>query len=199
MAGNEPDGTLSLASVSVAGDSTFIGSCSACPDGFATKPGQDPRLPSAAGEDRGTSAVLELGLHAGASVGSWPEADHHPVPPLARLRPENGTRRDRGGISNGNTAVLPTGNEVMIGWAFDIASGTTATTYQALTTLASRFHYTDNKFIPGNIAGGGLTGNLYAPAVVSPTGVFQYEGPSFTASGSTAWWYGQGVYTLSVG
>jgi Pectate lyase superfamily protein len=94
---------------------------------------------------------------------------------------------------------LPTGNEVMISWAFDIAAGTAATTYEAITTLASQFHYTDNKFIPGNIAGGGLTGNAYAPAVVSPTGVLQYEGPSFTASGGTAWWYGQGVYTLSLG
>jgi hypothetical protein len=34
--------------------------------------------------------------------------------------------------------------------------------------------------------------------VVVAAGNFQYEGPSFTAS-STAWWYGQGIYTLSLG
>lgn len=52
--------------------------------------------------------------------------------------------------------------------------------------------------IRGNFAGGGVTGNQYAPGSVTPAGTFQYNGPAFTASG-TAWWYGQGIYTLSLG
>jgi hypothetical protein len=93
---------------------------------------------------------------------------------------------------------LPTGNEVMISWALDIASGTVVGKDTAVVTLGSRFHYTDNKVLPGNIGGGGLTANQYAPASVTPTGTFQYNGPPFTASG-TAWWYGQAIYTLSLG
>jgi hypothetical protein len=93
---------------------------------------------------------------------------------------------------------LPTGNEVMVSWAFDIASGTVVGKDTAVVTLGSRFHYTDNKVLPGNIGGGGLTANQYAPASVTPTGTFQYNGPPFTASG-TAWWYGQAIYTLSLG
>jgi hypothetical protein len=93
---------------------------------------------------------------------------------------------------------LPTGNEVMLSWAFDIATKTAVSSALVVATLPSRFHYTDNKILPGNITGGGLTGNQYAPASVTPAGTFQYNGPPFTASG-TAWWYGQGIYTLSLG
>src|SRR5262249_10223952 len=93
---------------------------------------------------------------------------------------------------------LPTGNEVMLSWAFNIASGTAVGTRLTVATLANRFHYTDNKILPGNLNGGGVTGNQYAPAFVTPTGIFQYNGPAFTASGA-AWWYGQGAYTLSLG
>jgi hypothetical protein len=67
-----------------------------------------------------------------------------------------------------------------------------------LVTANSIFHYTDNKVLPGNISGGGLSGNQYAPAYVTAAGNFQYNGPAFTASGA-AWWYGQAVYTLSLG
>jgi hypothetical protein len=86
----------------------------------------------------------------------------------------------------------------MVSWAFDIASGTVVGRNLAVVTLASKFHYTDNKVLPGNIAGGGLAGNQYAPGSVTATGAFQYNGPPFTASG-TAWWYGQAIYTLSLG
>ena len=65
-------------------------------------------------------------------------------------------------------------------------------------TLGSRFHYTDNKILPGNIAGSGLSGDQYAPGYVTGSGVFQYNGPALSGS-STAWWYGQGIYTLSLG
>jgi hypothetical protein len=92
---------------------------------------------------------------------------------------------------------LPTGNEVMISWALDIAAKTALSSPLAVVTLGSRFHYTDNKIVPGNITGGGVA-NQYAPASVTPAGIFQYNGPSFTTSGPT-WWYGQGIYTLSVG
>jgi hypothetical protein len=93
---------------------------------------------------------------------------------------------------------LPTGNEVMASWAFDIASGTVVKGASTLVTANSIFHYTDNKVLPGNISGGGLSGNQYAPAYVTAAGNFQYNGPAFTASGA-AWWYGQAVYTLSLG
>jgi hypothetical protein len=94
---------------------------------------------------------------------------------------------------------LPTGNEVMISWAFNIASGTAVGRNAAVVTPGSQFHYTDNKIIPGNIAGGGLSGNVYAPGSVTATGTFQYNGPAFTATGGTAWWFGQGIYPLSLG
>jgi Pectate lyase superfamily protein len=93
---------------------------------------------------------------------------------------------------------LPTGNEVMVSWAFDIASGTTLDANTTIATVATKFSYNDNKLVPGNNSGGGLSGNVYAPASVSPGGVFKYSGPSYTSSGPS-WWYGQGVYTLSLG
>jgi hypothetical protein len=93
---------------------------------------------------------------------------------------------------------LPTGNEVMVSWALDIADGIAVSSGLVVAAPASQFCYTDNKVVPGNIAGGGVTGHQYAPAVLTAAGNFQYEGPSFTAS-STTWWYGQGIYTLSLG
>jgi len=93
---------------------------------------------------------------------------------------------------------LPTGNEVMVSWALDIAGGTTVSPGQVVVTLASNLCYTDNKHLPGDLSGGGSTSHQYAPAVLTAAGNFQYEGPSFTAS-STVWWYGQAVYTLSLG
>lgn len=93
---------------------------------------------------------------------------------------------------------LPTGNEVMVSWAFTIASGTAVKSGATVATIGSRFCYGDNKVVPGNISGGGLSGNQYAPAYVTAKDTFTYDGPSFTASGN-AWWYGQGVYTLSLG
>jgi Pectate lyase superfamily protein len=93
---------------------------------------------------------------------------------------------------------LPTGHEVMVSWALDIAGGTAVSPGQVVVTLASNLCYTDNKHLPGDLSGGGVTGHQYAPAVLTAAGNFQYEGPSFTAS-STVWWYGQAVYTLSLG
>jgi hypothetical protein len=93
---------------------------------------------------------------------------------------------------------LPTGHEVMLSWAFAIASGTTLDSNTTIATVNSKFSYGDNKLIPGNNNGGGLSGNVYAPASMSPGGVFKYSGPSYTSSG-TSWWYGQGIYTLSLG
>ena len=93
---------------------------------------------------------------------------------------------------------LPTGHEVMVSWALAIASGTTLKSGETIATVAGQFSYGDNKIIPGNNTGGGLSGNVYAPASVSPGGLFKYTGPSYTGSG-TSWWYGQGIYTLSLG
>jgi hypothetical protein len=93
---------------------------------------------------------------------------------------------------------LPTGNEVMLSWAFAIAAGTTVPSGLTLTAFPGGFYYSDNKILPGNVSGGSLSGNQYAPAYVTAAGAFRYEGPAFTASGGSAWWYGQGVYTLSV-
>jgi hypothetical protein len=93
---------------------------------------------------------------------------------------------------------LPTGNEVMVSWAIVIASGTTLNANTTIATVAGKFAYTDNKLIPGNNSGGGLAGNVYAPAYVTSTGAFKYSGPSYKSSG-TSYWYGQGVYTLSLG
>ncbi|GAA5186812.1 hypothetical protein GCM10023322_33860 [Rugosimonospora acidiphila] len=94
---------------------------------------------------------------------------------------------------------LPTGNEVMVSWAIAVASGTTLNSGATLVTAASKFAYGDNKLIPGNNTGGGLpAGNVYAPAYVVPGGIFKYAGPSYKSSGSS-YWYGQGIYTLSVG
>ena len=93
---------------------------------------------------------------------------------------------------------LPTGNEVMVSWAFDIAADTTLRNGTAIVTVASKFAYSDNKVIPGNNVGADLTGNVYAPAYLTSGAVFQYAGPSYEGSG-TSYWYGQGVYTLSLG
>jgi hypothetical protein len=94
--------------------------------------------------------------------------------------------------------LMPTGNEVMVSWALDIASGTAVTALETIAMLAGKFRYTANKILPGNIAGAAFNGNQYAPAYVSPAGAFNYGGPAFAASAGTAWWYGQGSYTLSV-
>jgi hypothetical protein len=95
--------------------------------------------------------------------------------------------------------ILPTGNEVMVSWAFDIAAGTTMRTGESIVTVNSQFAYTDNKVIPGNNMGADLTGNVYAPAYLTSSAIFQYAGPSYESSTSTSWWYGQGVYTRSLG
>ncbi|WP_034266180.1 glycosyl hydrolase family 28-related protein [Actinospica robiniae] len=94
--------------------------------------------------------------------------------------------------------VLPTGSEIMVTWALDIASGTKLTSGESIVAVASRFAYTDNKVIPGNNQGGGLSGNTYAPAFITAKASFQYAGPSYTSSG-TSYWYGQGVYTVHTG
>jgi hypothetical protein len=93
---------------------------------------------------------------------------------------------------------LPTGSEVMVTWAFAIASGTKLTSGETIVTVDTKYAYTDNKVVPGNNLGGGLSGNVYAPAFITAKGAFQYAGPGYTGSGSS-WWYGQGVYTLALG
>jgi hypothetical protein len=93
---------------------------------------------------------------------------------------------------------LPTGNEVMVSWAFTIAEGTTVKSGETIVTASSKFAYGDNKIIPGNNTGGGLN-NAYAPAYVTPAGAFQYSGPTYTSSASASWWFGQGIYTRSLG
>lgn len=94
--------------------------------------------------------------------------------------------------------VLPTGHEVMVSWALTIASGTTLKSGSTIVAVNTKFAYGDNKIIPGNNDGGGLTGNVYAPAYLTPAGNFQYAGPSYVGSGNS-WWFGQGVYTLALG
>ncbi|HUN36583.1 MAG TPA: glycosyl hydrolase family 28-related protein [Trebonia sp.] len=94
---------------------------------------------------------------------------------------------------------LPTGNEVMVSWALTIAAGTTVKSGEAIVTVNTEFAWGDNKIIPGNNAGGGLTGNVYAPAYLTPAGVFQYSGATYTSTSSNSWWFGQGIYTKSLG
>jgi len=93
--------------------------------------------------------------------------------------------------------MLPTGDQVMISWALVIASGTAISTNETLFTLPASWYYSDSKILPAAINGGGLTGYQFAPAVIRSDGTFRYGGPAATASG-TAWWYGQGIYTLDV-
>jgi hypothetical protein len=93
---------------------------------------------------------------------------------------------------------LPTGNEVMVSWSLAIAAGTTLRTGNAIVTVASKFAYNDNKVIPGNNNGADLSGNVYAPAYLTPGASFQYAGPSYEGS-TPSYWYGQGVYSLLVG
>jgi hypothetical protein len=93
---------------------------------------------------------------------------------------------------------LPTGDEVMVSWALTVAAGTTLRNGDAIVTVGKIYAYSDNKIIPGNNAGADLTGNTYAPAFLTSAAVFRYGGPSY--EGSTAsYWYGQGVYTRSLG
>ena len=94
---------------------------------------------------------------------------------------------------------LPTGNEVMVSWALTIAPGTVMKSGATMVTVSTTFAYGDNKIIPGNNSGGGLTGQVYAPAYLTPAGAFQYCGPSYTDSSSNSWWFGQGIYTRSLG
>ena len=94
---------------------------------------------------------------------------------------------------------LPSGNDVMVAWNFTVASGTTVTSGETFATVNTEFAYAgDSKIIPGNGAGGGQSGNMYAPAKLTPAGAFQYIGPTYTSSG-VSWWYGQGVYPLDLG
>ena len=94
---------------------------------------------------------------------------------------------------------LPTGNEVMVSWALAIASGTKMASNTTIVTAASMYSANDNKLLPGNATGAGLSGNVYAAASMSPGGIFKYLGPAYTSTGGSSWWFGQGVYTLSVG
>ena len=109
-----------------------------------------------------------------------------------------GTGLPSGWTGHVSLRFLPTGNEVIISWAFDIAPGTDVHNGLAVATLANGFCYSDNKVLPGNIAGASFTGNEYAPGSVTPAGTFEYSGPAFNSTG-VGWWYGQGIYTLSVG
>ncbi|HEY1918553.1 MAG TPA: glycosyl hydrolase family 28-related protein [Streptosporangiaceae bacterium] len=97
---------------------------------------------------------------------------------------------------------LPTGHEVMVSWELTIAAGTTVTSGTPVVTVDTKFGYAGNKVIPANIAGADLTGNVYAAAYITSNSkaapVFQYDGPAFEGS-APAYWFGQGVYTLSLG
>jgi hypothetical protein len=98
--------------------------------------------------------------------------------------------------------LLPTGHEVMVSWELTIAAGTTVTRGEDVVTVGSRFGYAANKVIPANVAGADLDGDEYAPAYVTSNAtanpIFQYAGPSFVGS-APAYWFGQGIYTLSLG
>jgi len=94
--------------------------------------------------------------------------------------------------------VLPTGHEVMVSWTLTIAAGTTLKIGTTIVGVDTKFAFSDNKVIPGNNAGADLTGNVYAPAYLTPAGDFQYAGPTYEGSGNS-WWFGQGVYTLALG
>ena len=79
------------------------------------------------------------------------------------------------------------------------ATGLLAGGVAVAVTDASLYSAGGNKLIPANATGSGLTGNVYAPAEMSPGGIFKYLGPSYTSTGGSSWWFGQGVYTLTVG
>jgi hypothetical protein len=110
-----------------------------------------------------------------------------------------GTALPAGFTGNVSFRFLPTGNEVMVSWGLAIASGTKVTSGSTIVTAASLYSAGGNKLIPANATGSGLTGNVYAPAEMSPGGAFKYLSPSYTSTGGSSWWFGQGVYTLSVG
>jgi hypothetical protein len=110
-----------------------------------------------------------------------------------------GTALPTGITGNVSFRFLPTGNEVMVSWGLAIASGTKMTSGTTIVTAASLYSAGGNKLIPANATGSGLTGNVYAPAEMSPGGAFKYLGPTYTSTGGSSWWFGQGVYTLSVG
>ena len=93
--------------------------------------------------------------------------------------------------------ALPTANDVMVAWDFTIAGGTTLSNGGSIVTVNTEFAYGhNNKILSGNSAGGGLSGNVYAPANLNSSGAFAYFGPTYTSAGSS---YGQGVYTLDLG
>jgi hypothetical protein len=104
-----------------------------------------------------------------------------------------------GFTGNVSFRFLPTGNEVIVSWALAIASGTKVASNTTIVTAASLYSANDNKLLPGNATGSGLSGNVYAPAEMSPGGIFKYLGPAYTSTGGSSWWFGQGVYSLSVG
>jgi Pectate lyase superfamily protein len=87
---------------------------------------------------------------------------------------------------------------VILTWSLAAASGTVVTSGDPITTLPSFYYYpSDNKILPGTASGGGLSGSVYGPFLLSTTGQLLYEGPAFTVSGSTAYFYGQAVFPNS--
>jgi hypothetical protein len=110
-----------------------------------------------------------------------------------------GTALPAGITGNVSFRFLPTGNEVMVSWGLAIASGTKLASGATIVTAASVYSAGGNKLLPANATGGGLSGNVYAPAEMAPGGAFKYLGPSYTSTGGSSWWFGQGVFTRSVG
>ena len=94
--------------------------------------------------------------------------------------------------------LIGNGDMVAISWALAISTTTVISGNETVISLPSGFYYpTDTKFIAGNISGGGVSTPL-AFAAVGNSGTLAYEGPAFTVSGSTAYWYGSGVYPVVV-
>jgi len=84
---------------------------------------------------------------------------------------------------------LSAGNEVMVSWAFDIASGTRLKTGQTIVAMNPDFAYATDKIIAGMGPDRGLISNVNAPAYLKADAVIQYAGPTYTSSGAS-WWHG---------
>lgn len=79
-----------------------------------------------------------------------------------------------------------------------IANGTVVTNNEdLLVAVGSAYHFTDNKFVWGQVNGGGLVGSQHAPMRVASTGELFYDGPAFTAAGQ-AFFYGGSPYAVGV-
>jgi hypothetical protein len=92
------------------------------------------------------------------------------------------------------------GDTVAVDFSLGIEAGTVVTNGESLgLTMPGGYYYaSDNKLIAASLNGGGVTGYQFVVLRVSDTGGLYYQGPSFTASSSTAYFYGSGIFPIRV-